>query len=811
MRQLLTASVLLVLLFAWQPGPAAVPETMTYQGVLLDGGGVPVPDGNYNLTFRIYNVAVGGAALWTEAKAVPVQDGIFDTILGDVVPIALLFDVPYWLGTQVDADPELAPRTELASAPYAHRAKFADVGGPDADWAFSGNDIYRVDGSVGIGAIPTLAAKERAEGETRGLPRDRGANKVYVYAEDQAALWVEEHETFNDFDDLHGAIVGQRSSGLNNPGMSHDPSNVNFGVMGYNLWGDEYTFGVVGATWFDDVQTGGVLAYEEYNDLWAAMAYMDAGTEQWGFYTPGSAYVEGTLRLPTGAVNGHVLTSDVSGNASWQAPVGGGLTLPYSGSAISAGPTFMVTQNGNGTSGEFVRSLSWEDILKVRLDTYDQGLILSSGTSWASISGGTTNRDDIVIEHSTGQIGIGGVTSPGSRLDVEESTSGQALEVSSTYVGLAPRLVNFEKHSVPVGGNDILQLKVPIGSPDDFQFIECQFSDFDVRFAVDGDGHVTGRGGATVTSSDLTAGEFESDNASGFTSVVKGTYTGVGLFDADGIRGESVPADWYGIGGYFEGGYRAVEARVFPTGSNSYYGTYGYVSGGSGTNYGVYGIALGAGTNWAGYFAGDVNVVGTLTKGGGAFKIDHPLEPETKFLYHSFVESPDMMNVYNGNVVLDGSGEASVELPDWFEVLNRDFRYQLTCIGGFAPVYVAEKISGNRFRIAGGEAGLEVSWQVTGVRQDKFAEANRIPVEEDKPASQAGKYLHPGAFGLAESAGIDYDDGKRESARVEEEQIRELPKLSDAERAADSAGGVDTAAETSDGKRRPAEDNMRQE
>ncbi len=172
---------------------------------------------------------------------------------------------------------------------------------------------------------------------------------------------------------------------------------------------------------------------------------------------------------------------------------------------------------------------------------------------------------------------------------------------------------------------------------------------------------------------------------------------------------------------------------------------------------GVYGF----GSMLAGSFDGDVDVLGTLWKGGGGFKIDHPLDPENQHLYHSFVESPDMMNVYNGNVVLDDAGEALVELPDWFEALNRDFRYQLTCIGGFAPIYIAEKISGNAFTIAGGEPGMEVSWQVTGVRQDAFAENHRIPVEEDKPDDQRGKYLHPEDHGKPETLGVGYETRRR--------------------------------------------------
>ena len=130
---------------------------------------------------------------------------------------------------------------------------------------------------------------------------------------------------------------------------------------------------------------------------------------------------------------------------------------------------------------------------------------------------------------------------------------------------------------------------------------------------------------------------------------------------------------------------------------------------------------------------GDMSITGSLSKGGGGFKINHPLEPEKKYLSHSFVESPDMMNVYNGNVELDDKGEAWIQMPDYFEALNREFRYQITPIGGPAPsLFVAEKISDNRFKIGGGPAGLEVSWQVTGVRKDTWAEANRIQVEASK-------------------------------------------------------------------------------
>jgi hypothetical protein len=143
---------------------------------------------------------------------------------------------------------------------------------------------------------------------------------------------------------------------------------------------------------------------------------------------------------------------------------------------------------------------------------------------------------------------------------------------------------------------------------------------------------------------------------------------------------------------------------------------------------------------------GNASVSGNLSKGGGSFKIDHPLDPTNKFLYHSFVESPDMMNIYNGNVQTDANGEAVVTMPAYFEALNRDFRYQLTVIGTFAQAIVDREITGNNFKIRTDKPGVKVSWQVTGVRQDPYAEQNRIPVEEEKPANERGTYLYPKAY-----------------------------------------------------------------
>jgi len=146
--------------------------------------------------------------------------------------------------------------------------------------------------------------------------------------------------------------------------------------------------------------------------------------------------------------------------------------------------------------------------------------------------------------------------------------------------------------------------------------------------------------------------------------------------------------------------------------------------------------------------SGNLNVTGAITAGVKDFRIDHPLDPKNKYLYHTSVESSEMMNIYTGNAILDNSGEAVISLPKWFEALNADFRYQLTAIGAAAPnLHIAQEIAQNQFSIAGGAPGMKVSWQVTGVRHDPYAKAHPLAVEVRKSEKTRGQYLHPDAYG----------------------------------------------------------------
>ncbi|EIV94597.1 hypothetical protein [Frankia sp. QA3] len=211
-------------------------------------------------------------------------------------------------------------------------------------------------------------------------------------------------------------------------------------------------------------------------------------------------------------------------------------------------------------------------------------------------------------------------------------------------------------------------------------------------------------------------------------------------------------------------GHTAVAGRAVSDAN----GVAGYTESGTG----VIGWASGSGTGvfgfspnpknvgpyaFAGSFHGAVNVTGPIHKSGGGFIIDHPQDPQNKYLHHCFVESDQRKNVYDGIVELDADGSADVTLPSWFEALNQDFRYQLTPLGSPAPeLHIQREVSHGTFRIGGGRSGQRVSWQVTGVRADLWAQRNVQSVEMDKTTIERGLYRHPELYGEPIERGIDW-------------------------------------------------------
>ncbi len=406
--------------------------------------------------------------------------------------------------------------------------------------------------------------------------------------------------------------------------------------------------------------------------------------------------------------------------------------------------------------------------------TGGSGGIGGTGTSgFLPVFTGTSSIDNSILFQSGSKIGLGTTTPDYSLTINSNSTSGLALKLSRNGgFGMA-----FLEEGQPVGSKgwnfDVYQQKFKFNTTADNGFSKIlNLMTFDRNGNV-GIGIENPIYPLHVATNRKYAGYFTTDTSSFEGHAIHGEYLSTSNSDGIGVYGKSVPGDYYGIGGYFIGGYEGVFGVVDAAGNGEYYGVYGSVAGGTGFNYGVYGraqygtytygvygIALSGTNNYAGYFSGNVNVTGTLSKGGGSFKIDHPLDPTNKYLYHSFVESPDMMNIYNGNVVTDASGYVTVSMPDWFEALNKEFRYQLTVIGDFAQAIISQELQNNEFVIRTDKRNVKVSWQITGIRHDKFAEKYRIPVEENKTGKEVGKYIHPDAYGVSETLGVDYENNK---------------------------------------------------
>ena len=273
-------------------------------------------------------------------------------------------------------------------------------------------------------------------------------------------------------------------------------------------------------------------------------------------------------------------------------------------------------------------------------------------------------------------------------------------------------------------------------------------------FGVEGDGDYGVAGFSSGCSDMCAGGEFsgyiaDASNAGG---------PGVVAIGGNGADGG------YGVLGYGgDGGFTDGDA--------------GYFIGGSGSSFGD-AINANAGTGYAGNFGGNVVATGSFTGGLVESKIDHPLDPANKYLAHASIGSSEMMNLYTGNVTTDAQGLATVRLPGWFEMLNTDFRYQLTVIGQFAQAIIGQKIENHQFQIRSSVPNVEVSWQVTGIRQDAYAKAHPLVVEEGKDQRLQGFYLHPALYGAPPEKQLEWARHPQQMKRTQ--RHRQAPQSSSA-------------------------------
>jgi hypothetical protein len=401
----------------------------------------------------------------------------------------------------------------------------------------------------------------------------------------------------------------------------------------------------------------------------------------------------------------------------------------------------------------------------------------------AKFKSSTILGDSAITEDKFGNVGIG-ATLPTSKLTVQgviEALGGFKFPDGTIQTTSAADALLTVAHDVTLSGNGTqaspLGVNVPLilsgsVSPASSTIEVTNTAYLGAAFVANGGSEgagVRGHGGDTNTNFAGGTGVFASGgNNSG---------SGSGGMGLGAFGGTNISTGQGGVGLEAEGG--------FSQRSNGGIGivAIGGKSRGAGKSGGIGIIARrgtgmdGATDGLAGKFEGDVQVSGTISAGVNQFKIDHPLDPENEYLYHVAIESPEMMNIYNGNVTTDENGGAVVTLPDYFEALNKDFRYQLTVIGTFAQAIVAHEIKGNRFVIKTNAPNVKVSWQVTGIRQDAFANKNRIAVEEAKPVVERGYYLHPEAFDQPVEKGIEWARDPElmqqlKQRRIEAEQIR---------------------------------------
>jgi hypothetical protein len=681
----------------------------------------------------------------------------------------------------------------------------ASVIPPDDDWTISGSNIHRLTGNVGIGlSSPGYTLHVQSAGQ-RAVFADAVAHSGTNYGIYGRLSSTSGAGVFGEATTTTGTAHGVAGSTSNTDGCGVFGQNLNSsgddrgvygvaasstakGVMGYNSSSSGSAVGVLGRT--NSTDGYGVRGEAPRTSGRSFGVYGDtASTDGIGVYGNASAasglahggWFQTSSTSGWGAVGYALASSGATQGLHGESASTSG-TGVYGSATASAGATRGVYGETHSSIGTGVYGLTTDsrgNAVVGENSNYMGYLGNSSGGAKGSYGANTygylgTSYAGVVGISDTGYGVRGSSSSSWGVLGVSPHGSGQAGVVGAIY------LSNGAVSWVPNSGVS--------GSTESGYGVAGRTTSGIGVYGVQDNSNNKGYLGTTTEAvlgiaATGNAGRFQiADPANGSEAVYASTSgAGFGLYassscannDTPAIYGEHAVSDYYGIGVQGVGGYEGVLGTVHAAGSSSYFGVMGWAYGGSGScvgvygradgsgyNYGVYGNATSGTMNYAGYFAGNVAVSGTLSKGGGSFKIDYPLDPENKYLYHSFVESPDMMNVYNGNTTTDARGYATVTLPDWFGALNRDFRYQLTVLDEgdtdeFVLVKVVRKIADNQFTIRTSAPGAEVSWQVTGIRQDPFANAYRIPVEEWKPVPERGSYLHPELYGAPEERRVD--------------------------------------------------------
>jgi len=675
-----------------EAGPATdaitIPHLLSYQGKLLDNIGNPVIDTTYSVLFSLYTVPSGGSAFWSETQTVRTKAGLFSVLLGSVTPIGSLPDAgALYLGMKVGADPEMTPRLRIVSAAYAHLAERAAnsdlLQGRDTSYFLRSGQPVPSDDWV-RGTPDSVLYTVNRLGIARG-----GSNNM-----------------------LHG---------------SFRQSHVNFGV--------NCTTGASGQDYSNVTVSGGL-----------------ANTARAGYSTVGGGWLNrangAAATVPGGA--GNLAGGDY-------AVVGGGFadtTLALCGGALSG---YMNKAGDAATDSCATVAGGYQNRATGKFAFVGGGYGNTACSSWSTVGGGT--RDTARGRYSTVGGGFHNVAS-GPNATVAGG-SGNDATGDGAFVG---------------GGNSSVAsgAKATVGGGDQNNALGDNATVSGGRFNhAAGSSAAIGGGSTNDADSSYTTvcggirnhgwGAYATIGG-GYENVTRGDYSVVGGGDVNGATAanatvggghlnDAMAADAT-VGGGSQNTARAQRSTVAGGMNNDVTAAFGSIAGGSACKvFGNSGFAAGDGSivdsghsnsaalNGTTTTASSQLRCGTLSKAGGSFTIDHPLDPQGTILNHYFVESPQMPNLYYGSVVLGADGRAEVSLPDYFSALNRNPLVQLTGVGT-SDVYLAEDVIGNRF-VVGGKPGTKVYWTAMGERKDVSAEAIRrmMPVEQRKTGMLAGKSL----------------------------------------------------------------------
>jgi hypothetical protein len=501
-----------------------------------------------------------------------------------------------------------------------------------------------------------------------------------------------------------------------------------------------------------------------------------------------------SVQIPAGAAAGRVLTSDASGNASWQA-------LPPSASAWAvSGTNIYNTNTGNvgiGTTAPAARldilggnwdTASTEGDLRIGDATYrlkigiarsgdgagHATIAAQGGINMLSLGAGTTlaaQRTLTIL--GTGNVGIGTIA-PTGRLHIEHNStlSSPTLRLHETEAEFA-RLEFTNTNTARKW-----QIAGYIGSAvagDRLNFWNSAAGDI---MSIRGDGTVVATNPSTAANAFALHGILSSTSPGPWCAAVRGQNNGTGVHGI-GVWG-SQEGSGYGVYGTSVSGIGVRGYASAPSGftygvfgesaSQNGSGVFGQATATSGAAWGVVAVIYSTASSAYGVYASEpsggaghaVYASGTLAATGTkSFQIDHPLSPETHYLNHFCTEGPEPLQRLLGARSITGRATAKpwVQLPPYFESINRDFRYQLTVIDGsdeFVLAKVVRKIQNNQFVIRTSKPFVEVSWRVEAVRNDLWVQRYGFQTEQEKEDEIKGRYLHPELYGQPKERGIHY-------------------------------------------------------